>query len=185
MSLSHLPLDTAALRLREFVPDDVGEIFRLSQEEAYRAGLPSQVYADEAAARAALDYLIAQCASPADPRRGPVVLAVELAADRTVIGHVGFSPFEGEVEIGFAIGQRCQGRGLGCEAVAAASRWAFANFGLEKILGITAAGNHASRRVMERAGFVLQEERVMRFQGVEEVVALYALAALPEPAPGI
>ncbi len=185
MSLDNLPLHTTSLLLREFVPEDAGEMFRLSQEEAYRAGLPSQAYADEPAARSALEYLIAQCASPADPRLGPVVLAVELAADRTVIGHVGFSPFEGEVEIGFAIAQRCQGRGLGREAVVAAARWAFATFGLETIIGITALGNRASRRVMERAGFAQREERVMRFQGVEESVTFYALAARGRPAPGV
>lgn len=175
MSLDSLPLHTGALLLRPFVPADARDLFVLSHEEAYRAGLPSQVYRDEPHALAVLEYLIGQFASPADPRHGPFVLAIEQLADHALIGHVGFSPFEGEVEIGFAIAQRCQGRGLGREAVGAASRWALETFELEKILGITAAANIASRRVLAHAGFAHQEERVMRFQGAEEAVIVLAL----------
>ena len=43
--------------LRRFVAEDAARIFALSQEPGYREWLPSQVYADEAAARAALEFL--------------------------------------------------------------------------------------------------------------------------------
>lgn len=184
MSLDNLPIQTASLLLRPFVPADARDTFVLSNEEAFRAWLPSQVYGNEPEALAVLEFLIGQYASPADPRLGPFVLAVEQAADQALIGHVGFSPFEGEVEIGFAIAQRCQGQGLAREAAVAASRWALGTFGLERILGITAAANLASRRVLARAGFAHQEDRAMRFQGVEQPVCVYTLAALAGPAPG-
>jgi len=64
---------------------------------------------------------------------------------------------------------------LAVEAVVAACSWAFGKFGLSRILAITAHSNEGSKKVLVRAGFEHQEDRVMLFQGTEEKVGVYSL----------
>jgi RimJ/RimL family protein N-acetyltransferase len=146
-------IETKALVLRPFRLGDMAAVYTLSNEPSARQWLPSQVYADEVAARGVLKFLIDQYAAPSDPRRGAYVLAVDHRGDGTLIGHVGLSPFEGDVEIGFAIAKAYQRQGLGVEAVIAACRWAFGRFGLPRILALTAQSHQGSRKVLARAGF--------------------------------
>lgn len=174
--MAGLPIHTHSLLLRRLRPEDAAAVLALALEAASRTWLPSQVPRDRAHADSIVASLIAAYASPGDPRLGPYVLAVEHRADRALIGHVGFSPLEGDVEIGFAIGEAHQGRGLAAEAVAAASEWAFRTFGLDRILGVTAATNTASKRTLERAGFVHQRDALMNFQSTEQSVSVYALS---------
>src|SRR5262249_42494135 len=110
-----------------------------------------------------------------NPAEGPYVLAIEHRTDGTLIGHVGFSPLENEVEIGFSIAARYQRRGFAAEAIGAASRWVFRSFGLRKILAVASAANIASMRTLRRAGFVQAQDRVMNFQGKEEEVRVFVL----------
>ena len=168
-------IETEALVLRPFELGDAAIVHALSNEPAYRQELPSQVYADQVEARGALAFLIEQFAAPADPRHGPYVLAIEHRRDGALIGHVGLSPLEGDVEVGYAIAEAYQRQGLAVEAVTAACRWAVGKFGLPRILAITAHSNQGSRKVLARAGFERQENRVMLFQGTEQTVSVYCL----------
>lgn len=176
MALDHLPLETRALVLRQFVPGDAADMLVQSNEESARAWLPSQVYRDHAHALSVLEFLMSQYAAPGNPRHGPYVLAIEHRANAALIGHVGFSPLNGEVEIGFSIAQKYQGQGFASEAVVGASRWALQAFALDRIVGITAVANVASRRTLVRAGFVHEEDKPMRFQGTDEEVSFYAFS---------
>jgi RimJ/RimL family protein N-acetyltransferase len=175
LSSPGLPLNTPSLSIRPFVVEDAGEIFRLSHEAAYRTWLPNQVYNDASEARKVIEFLMAKYSDPGNPRLGPYVLAIEHRMDRTLIGHVGFSPFDGDVEIGFAIAERFQGRGLATEAVVAASQWALDTFALDRILGIASAVNIASKKTLIRARFAHQKDCLMPFQGMEQNVAMYVL----------
>lgn len=168
-------IETETLVLRRFELGDAAAAFALSKESAYRRGLPSQVYADVIEARGVLKYLIEQFAAPADPRHGPYVLAIEHRRDGKLIGHVGLSPFDGEVEVGFAIAEAYQRQGLAVEAVVEACRYALGRFGLPRILAITARSNQGSRKVLARAGFEHHEDRVMCFQGKDQMVSVYYL----------
>jgi len=168
-------IETEALVLRPFELGDAAAVYAQSNEPACRQWLPSQVQADESEARALLQLLIDQYAAPADPRHGAYVLAVDHRNDGGLIGHVGLSPLDGEVEVGCAIAEAYQRRGLAVEAVIAVCHWAFDEFGLQRILGITAQSNHASRKVLARAGFEHQVDRVMCFQGTEQAVSVYCL----------
>ena len=175
MAVHQLPLETRSLLLRHFVPEDAVAFHGLSDEETSRTWLPSQVYRDRAHACSVLESLIGHYSTPGNPTQGPYVLAIEYRTDGALIGHVGFSPWDNEVEIGFSIAQRRQRQGLATEAIGAASRWVFKTFGLKRILGITSATNIASMRTLQRAGFVHEEDRVMNFQGTEMDVCVYAL----------
>lgn len=181
MRLDSLPLRTHSLIIRKFSLEDVEEVFALSQERGMRDWLPSQVYRDPEEARDVVGFLIGQYSEPADPRLGPWVLAIEHMADHRLIGHVGFSPIDDEVEIGFAIAQQYQGAGLAPEAIMAASSWVFATFGLERIIAITAESNTAARRTLARSRFEYLNDHTMEFQGTAQLVCTYALAAPPDP----
>jgi RimJ/RimL family protein N-acetyltransferase len=169
-------METKALVLRPFEVRDAAAVYALSNESSAQQWLPSQVYADEAEARRVLESLIAQYAAPADPRHGAYVLAVDHRSDGTLIGHVGLSPFDGDVEIGFAVAEAYQRRGLAVEAVVATCWWAFGRFGLPRIVAVTAQSNVGSRAVLARAGFKHQMDRGMCFQGTERIVSVYSLS---------
>jgi RimJ/RimL family protein N-acetyltransferase len=152
----------------------------LSNEATTRTWLPSQVYRDRAHAISALEFLISQYEIPGHPRFGAYVLAIEHRVDRALLGHVGFSPLNGEVEIGFSIAESRRGCGLATEAIVRASSWALQTFELNKILGVTSVANVASRRTLERARFAYEGDKAMRFQGVEQDVSVYAIARTAE-----
>jgi ribosomal-protein-alanine N-acetyltransferase len=172
-----LPIETARLKLRPFVPGDAAKVFRMSQEESMRAGLPSQVYRDEAHGASVLAALISAYSVPGDPGFGPYVLGVEMRKSGELIGHVGFSPLRDAVEVGFAIESAHQRKGLATEAVRAACEWVAEQFSLATILGVASGQNIASQGVLLGAGFARQKDEVMRFQGREQAVVFYAFPA--------
>lgn len=92
-------------------------MMELNCEPSTRLWLPSHVYADLNEATARMRYLISCYSSPADPRVGPYVLAVEHLASGALLGHVGFSPFDSDVEVSYAIAEHSRGRGYGSEAL--------------------------------------------------------------------
>ena len=169
-------VSTGTLFLRHLTLDDQEPIFRLSQEQGMRTWLPDQVYADEAEALEVLRYLSSQYGDSADPRNTPFVLAVCLAASHELIGHVGFSPCEYGVEVGYAIGDAHQNRGYARQAVLAASTWALARFELAFLHAIVAAENVGSCKVLEACGFQLVTSVRRTLHGVERLVRIYRLA---------
>jgi RimJ/RimL family protein N-acetyltransferase len=145
----------------------------LNAEPSTRRWLPSHVYPSPEAAEAALRFLVSAYTSPADPRLGPYVLAVDEARSGELIGHVGFSPLQGEVEISFAIAESARRRGYAVEALLHGCAWIADAFELLSIVAVTAAGNAASRRTLERALFVRERDEPMRFQGEHALVSRY------------
>lgn len=148
---------TPRLLLRPFSLADAPRLFAMSIEHGMRRWIPDQVYRDEAHASEVAAALRAFTAQPPDPRVRPYVLGVELRETGELVGHVGLSPAHGSVEIGYAIEDRMQGRGLATEAVAAMAQWGLTELGLPEVLGVVGADNAASCRVLEKAGFVRTE----------------------------
>jgi RimJ/RimL family protein N-acetyltransferase len=175
-------LTTPSVVLRHFLPTDAPAVMHLNAEDTTRRWLPSHVYADLVQARAAVAYLIASYSSPGDPRLGPYVLAIEARSSAQLLGHVGFSPLDHDVEVSYAIAEQARGRGYGAEALLAACHWAAAAFGLSRIVALTASVNLPSRRTLDAAGFALTGSEVFRFQGVEQEVCRYVLAVEREGA---
>ena len=164
---------TNALFLRHLRLDDTARIFRLSQEQGMRAWLPDQVYADEAEAFQVLRFLSSQYGPSANPCNTPYVLAVCLAASGEIIGHVGFSPCEYGVEVGYAIGEAHQNRGYAKQALFAASTWALSRFSLPFVHAIVAAENVGSCKVLESCGFQMLSAFRRKLHGAECAVRIY------------
>lgn len=148
-------------------------MMELNGEPSTRRWLPSHVYADIGEATSRMRYLISCYSSPGDPRLGPYVLGVEHIASGALLGHVGFSPFDSDVEVSYAIAEGSRGRGYGSEALLSACQWAAASFDLPGFLSITEAENAPSRRTLERAAFVHAEDTLMAFQGSQQTVSRY------------
>ena len=130
-----------------------------------RAWLPNQVYADEAQAFEVLRFLSSQYRPSANPRQTPYVLGVCLSASHELIGHVGFSPCEYGVEVGYAK-----------QAVSAATTWALSRFDLPLIHAIVAAENVRSCKVLESCGFEVMAVIQRKLHGVERPVRIYRLS---------
>jgi len=172
-------LVSRSLALRCFVPEDASKLFAMSQQSGIRTWLPDQVYESEAHALEVLRYLVGKCRDPGMPSLGPYVLGVCLRDSEELIGHVGLSPLGGDVEIGYAIEEERQGRGLASEAVRAMSEWALARFALPRIVGIVAAENAASCSVLRKAGFLLVEESIRTLHGRSGLVQTYEKVKAP------
>lgn len=177
-----LPIATPSLRIRRIVVDDAERMMELNGEPSTRRWLPSHVYADIDEATSRMRYLISCYSTPGDPRVGPYVLAVEHLASGALLGHVGFSPFDSDVEVSYAIAEASRGRGYGPEALLHACRWAAQTFDLPRILAITEAENAPSRRTLDRAAFVHEQDTVMQFQGSQQTVSHYVWHRSNEPA---
>lgn len=148
-------------------------MMELNGEPSTRRWLPSHVYADVTEATTRMQYLVACYSAPGDPRLGPYVLAVDHLASQVLLGHVGFSPFDNEVEVSFAIAEASRGRGYGAEALLRACHWAAESWGLQQVIAITEAANASSRRTLERAAFAHAEDKNMVFQGTPVAVSCY------------
>lgn len=77
-----------------------------------------------------------------------------------------------QAEVGYLVNPEARGRGVATEACRLALRHAFVpvddgGLGLNRVRGTAAEHNHASRRVLERAGLTLQglERRSIRVGG--------------------
>lgn len=171
LRLLHAP----PLVLRRLTLRDASTVFRLSQEPGMKAWIPDQVYRDEQEAEEVLRFLMSHYHEHASPAQAPYVLGVVLASTGELIGHVGFSPFEQGVEVGYAIGDAHQGRGLAKQAVATASAWALETFHLDAILGVVAEANLASCRVLEASGFREISSTRRTLHGIEGMVKTYRL----------
>jgi len=189
------PIASHSIVLRHFAPEDAPKAYAMSQELGLRTWLPDQVYESEAGALDVLRYLIDACRDPGSPARGPYVLAVCAGSSMELIGHVGLSPVggealdrlglvghvhgndrESEVEVGYAIEERHQGKGFASEAVGTMVNWALERFDLPRVLGIVATDNVASCRVLEHAGFALVRETRNRMHGRFGLIRIYQRA---------
>lgn len=108
-----------------------------------------------------------------DGRRAEFV--AEDAAAGTPLGRVGLRLGEpGAAEVGYWVDPRARGRGVATAAVRAVCRWAVTTAGVELVEWRCEAGNIASRRVAEKAGFrieaTLRKRRVRDGVRVDEWV---------------
>lgn len=150
----HPVLTTERLVLRPFVMDDAAGLHRLRSDERTMAfvGRPrSTTLADAEAQIQRIDL---------DRRQGDGIgWAMQLKDDPALIGTIGFYRLKKEHhrgEIGYLLDPDQWGRGLMHEAMGAALTCGFERFLFHSIEAVTDPRNLASRRVLERHGFLLE-----------------------------
>ncbi|HKL12539.1 MAG TPA: GNAT family N-acetyltransferase [Halanaerobiales bacterium] len=151
-------LETNNLYLREFTIDDTDQIYELSLEEGMKKWLPDQVYDSKEEASQILNFLISQYDSIIEPNKSPYVLGLELKENNELIGHIGLSPYQDVIEIGYAVGEKYQGFGYATEAVNTFSNWALKNIDIDNIWGIVAQNNKGSIKVLNKAGYTYHKK---------------------------
>lgn len=80
--------------------------------------------------------------------------AIERKSDGAFIGRAGFSPFEGEPEIGYSLAPEHWNQGYASEIALGLRNWFFANRPENHFIGFAHMQNAASRRVLEKIGMI-------------------------------
>jgi RimJ/RimL family protein N-acetyltransferase len=141
------------LTLRPFTPEDIPWVCEVSQDWAVQhfVTVPSPYELEHAA------FFVEQLAIAGwhNGQRAEF-LATETATGRR-LGRVGLGLHgTGAAEIGYWLDPAARQRGVATHAVRALCGWAFAKLDLEIIEWRTEVGNTASRRVAEKAGFLIE-----------------------------
>jgi ribosomal-protein-alanine N-acetyltransferase len=116
-----------------------------------------------------------------------VVLAVTLKSSAKCIGLVGVAPkheLDNEIEILFEIADEYQNQGYATEAAKAMIWWAFEKAKQDVLSAIVKPGNKASRRVIDKLGFVQIDTRDLPYDGntvTFDYLRLYHLDDIPGP----
>lgn len=170
-------METGRLIITEFTPEMAQAVHENSLDADNRRFLPDEVFETAEEAAETVRFLISAYGSP----RGPLVYPV-LLRDGTPVGHVqAVLTEDGSWEAGYHIGGRYTGRGYATEACAAFFPAIMKKLGIREILGICAAENAASRRVLERCGFSKEYEGSGEYQGQRQAVCRYILRSAGSP----
>ncbi|WP_129677598.1 GNAT family N-acetyltransferase [Candidatus Chloroploca sp. Khr17] len=145
-------LHTERLFLRAPEPDDAAAMFPIMADpEVMRYfGAPPMALPDEALQR------IAGIREAFAAQEG-VRWAITLREDETLLGTCGFWRLikpHFRAEVGYELGRTWWGRGLMTEALGAVLRFGFTQMGLHSVEAMIDPPNVASRRVLEKLGFV-------------------------------
>ena len=162
-------IETERLTITEFTPGMAQAVHENSLDEDNRRFVPDEVFETAGDAAEAIGYLMAQYAGSDGPLAYPV-----LKKDGTNIGYVQAVPLDGGVwEIGYHIGAKYTGQGYATEAVKALLPVIMAKIGITKMAGVCLAGNVASRKVLEKCGFVLAFRGIDIYQGERREICRY------------
>ena len=146
-------ITTERLILRPFTTEDIAWVFEVSQDPAVQqfVQVPSPYRMEHAR------YFVEQLAIAQTVSGQRAEFVVEDAATGERLARVGLGMRgDGTAEVGYWTAPAARGRGVAPEAVRAVCRWGFDVRGLELVEWRAEVGNHASRRVAEKAGFVME-----------------------------
>src|SRR4051794_1136674 len=76
-----------------------------------------------------------------------------------LVGCIAARPKANEVELGYVLARECWGHGLMLEAITAIVGWAFGEPTVTRVLAVCDVDNVASARLLEKAGFILEQKR--------------------------
>jgi RimJ/RimL family protein N-acetyltransferase len=141
------------LTLRPFTPEDVPWVYEVSVDPTVQqfVGVPSPYRLEHAA------FFVEQRAIAGwESGQRAEFLAAESATGRR-LGRVGIGMHvAGAAEVGYWVDPAARQRGVATQGVRALCAWAFATLDLEIIEWRAEVGNIASRRVAEKAGFLIE-----------------------------
>ena len=143
-------IETERLTITEFTPDMAQAVHENSLDEDNRRFVPDEVFETVDEAAETIEFLMSQYGGSDGPFVYPVLIK-----DGANIGYVQ------------AI------NGYATEAVKAFLPVIMNKLGIEKIKGICLSENIASRKVMEKCGFVLEFEGTDSYQGDQRQICRY------------
>lgn len=162
-------IETERLTITEFTPDMAQAVHENSLDEDNRRFVPDEVFETVDEAAETIEFLMSQYGGSDGPFVYPVLIK-----DGANIGYVQAIPLDdGFWEVGFHIGGKYTKNGYATEAVKAFLPVIMNKLGIEKIKGICLSENIASRKVMEKCGFVLEFEGTDSYQGDQRQICRY------------
>lgn len=162
-------IETERLTITRFTMDMAEAVHLNSLDEDNRRFVPDEVFETIEDAQATVGFLMGVYENGDGPLVYPILLK-----DGTYIGYVQAVPFDdGTWEVGYHIGVNYTKKGYATEAVKAFLPVIMPKLGLSRMTGICLADNTASRKVMERCGFIKDFEGVGPYQGDERPICRY------------
>ena len=161
-------LITERLYVTEFTDGMAESVHVNSLDEDNRIFLPDEVFETTAEAESTIAELISFYSRDAAPKVYPVLLH-----DKRQIGHVQAVPLSAGWEIGYHIAKDFTGCGYATEAVRAFLPFILEHLCLQEITGFCHAENAASRRVLEKCGFMQTFEGIGAYHGQKQPVCRY------------
>jgi len=143
----HAVIETERLRLRPLSPDDLDDLHEVVWSD------PAVTWDGEARtldqSRESLEAKLRDV-----EEHGFGMMAVVDRDDGAVLGFAGLQHLEDgpDVEVGYYLGRRAWGRGLGTEVACALVEQAFEELGLQRVVAVVRPENEASQRVLAKAG---------------------------------
>ena len=154
--------ETERLIITEFTVEMARDVHENSLDEDTRRFVPDEVFETEQAARNAIEELMKQY----QHMDGPLVYPVFTKNGNRNIGYVQLVPTgNGHWEIGYHIAKKHTGNGYATEAVHAFLKKMTERLAVSEVDGICLAENAASRRVLDKCGFVPVYEGQGDYQG--------------------
>ena len=161
-------IETERLIITKFDLSMAESVHKNSLDEDNRRFVPDEVFETVEDAKETIEFLM----SVYETEDGPLVYPV-LLMDGTNIGYVQLVPIEEGYEVGYHIGKEYTGKGYGTEAVKAFLDEIMSKKNLDVVYGICLSENIASKKVMEKSGFIKQYEGVGEYQGESREIAKY------------
>jgi ribosomal-protein-alanine N-acetyltransferase len=168
--MENILFETGRLLVRKLSINDSEFIFKYSQEEITKKELPDEIFKNIAEAKEIIGYFISNY-----DNKYPLVYGIILKKKNIIIGHIGLSKIDKEIEIGYAIATEYRNNGYMYEIIIPFINWIKDNLRIERIYGIARSENTASWKILEKNGFELEEEGINKnYFGGKYIVKIYS-----------
>jgi len=176
-----IKIETSRLILRPVTASDAAAMSRNSKQPAAARFLSDMVWDTDEKAHAFIQWFNAEKYNVDTPH---VFLTVTMKGNGQLIGFVGVGPkaeLGNEIELGYLISEEYYNNGYATEAGKAMIWWAFEEAGQDVLSAIVSPENPASRRVLEKLGFVYGDTRTWDDGISSHYFRLYHTDNLPGP----
>ena len=163
-------IETERLIVTKFDLSMAESVHRNSLDEDNRRFVPDEVFETIEDAKETIEFLI----SVYESEEGPFVYPV-LLKDGTNIGYVQLAPIDEGFEVGYHIGKEYTNNGYATEALKAFLYEIMSKKNLDNVYGICISENIASKKVLEKSGFIKEYEGMGNYQGESRQIAKYVL----------
>ncbi len=163
-----MKLETERLIITEFTLEMAESVHKNSLDEDNRRFVPDEVFETVENAEETIEFLM----SVYESGDGPLVYPV-LLTDGTNIGYVQLVPIDDGCEVGYHIAKDYTCKGYATEALKAFLDYIMSEKGLDQVCGICVSENIASKRVMEKCGFLKEYEGEGEYQSKRKNIARY------------
>lgn len=170
-----MKIETKRLIITQFSEDMAEAVHLNSLDDDIRRFVPDEVFETLEEARETVCFLISRYGT----EEGPFVYPLLLRQTGENIGYVQAVRIEDGWEVGYLIAKAHRGQGYASEALLAFLPVILKQLGISKISGICLTENLASRRVLEKCGFLLCWQGPGNYQDATRDICRYSFS-LPE-----